>query len=48
VLADAGKSRELRDQLVDPTYQKPELLATAPNQPWSRGITRLLGPAKWT
>jgi len=48
VLAQAGESRERRDQLVHPTYQKPELLATAPNQLWSWDITKLLGPAKWT
>jgi transposase InsO family protein len=29
-------------------FQKPELLATAPNQLWSWDITKLLGPAKWT
>ena len=43
-----GESRERRDQLVHPAYQKPELLATAPNQLWSWDITKLLGPAKWT
>ena len=31
-----------------PQYQKPELLATAPNQLWSWDITKLRGPAKWT
>src|SRR2546422_9457870 len=35
-------------QLTHPPYQKPELLATAPNQLWSWDITKLLGPAKWT
>lgn len=40
--------RERRDQLRHPTYQKPELLATAPNQVWSWDITKLLGPVKWT
>jgi putative transposase len=29
-------------------YQKPELLATAPNQVWSWDITTLRGPVKWT
>ena len=43
-----GESRERRDQLTHPPYQKPELLATAPNQLWSWDITKLLGPAKWT
>ena len=34
-----------RDQLTHPAYQKPELLATAPNQLWSWDITKLRGPA---
>jgi putative transposase len=48
LLEQQGESRERRDQLVHPAYQKPELLATAPNQLWSWDITKLLGPAKWT
>jgi putative transposase len=48
ILEHEGESRERRDQLVHPPYQKPELLATAPNQLWSWDITKLLGPAKWT
>ena len=48
LLAERGESRERRDQLTHPRYQKPELLATAPNQLWSWDITKLLGPAKWT
>jgi putative transposase len=48
ILQQQGESRERRDQLVHPAYQKPELLATAPNQLWSWDITKLLGPAKWT
>ncbi|HSH81122.1 MAG TPA: IS3 family transposase [Herpetosiphonaceae bacterium] len=48
LLAAAGETRARRDQLVHPTYTKPELLATAPNQVWSWDITKLLGPAKWT
>jgi putative transposase len=48
ILEQDGESRERRDQLVHPPYQKPELLATAPNQLWSWDITKLLGPAKWT
>src|ERR1035437_1952600 len=31
-----------------PPYQKPELLATGPNQLWSWDITKLKGSAKWT
>ena len=47
-LKQQGESRERRDQLTHPPYQKPELLATAPNQLWSWDITKLLGPATWT
>ena len=39
-----GESHERRDQLTHPPYQKPELLATAPNQLWSWDITKLLRP----
>jgi len=48
LLEQRGESRERRDQLTHPPYQKPELLATAPNRLWSWDITKLLGPAKWT
>jgi putative transposase len=48
LLAEHGEVRERRDQLTHPPYQKPELMATAPNQLWSWDITKLLGPAKWT
>jgi putative transposase len=48
ILAGEGEARERRDQLTHPFYQKPQLLATAPNQLWSWDITKLLGPAKWT
>ena len=44
LLAEHGEVRERRDQLTHPPYQKPELLATAPNQLWSWDITKLLGP----
>jgi len=43
-----GEVRERRDQLRHPTYHKPQLVATAPNQVRSWDITKLLGPAKWT
>src|ERR1700751_4527561 len=36
------------DTMLHPPYQRPELLATAPNQLWSWDITKLLGPATWT
>jgi len=48
VLAEHDEVRERRDQLRHPVYQKPELLAQAPNQVWSWDITKLMGPAKWT
>jgi putative transposase len=48
VLQVDGSTRERRDQLIHPPYQKPELLATVPNQLWSWDITKLRGPAKWT
>jgi putative transposase len=48
LLAAEGETRERRDQLTHPSYQKPQLLATAPNQLWSWDITKLLGPVKWT
>ena len=48
ILAEHGEVRERRDQLRHPEYDKPELLATAPNQLWSWDVTKLRGPAKWT
>jgi putative transposase len=48
VLEANQEVKERRDQLRHPSYQKPELLATAPNQVWSWDITKLLGPVKWT
>ena len=48
VLVSRREVRERRDQLRHPNYQKPELLATVPNQVWSWDITKLLGPVKWT
>jgi putative transposase len=48
LLEAQGEVRERRDQLTHPPYQKPELMATAPNRLWSWDITKLLGPAKWT
>ena len=48
ILGEDQASRERRNQLRHPTYKKPELLATGPNQVWSWDITKLLGPHKWT
>jgi putative transposase len=47
ILEAAGEVRERRDQLRHPAYQKPELLAEAPNRVWSWDITKLRGPVKW-
>jgi transposase InsO family protein len=43
-----GDVKERRRHVKRPNYEKPELLATAPNQVWSWDITKLKGPAKWT
>ena len=48
LLAEAGEVRERRAQRRHPSYWKPQLLATGPNQLWSWDITKLPGPAKWT
>ena len=48
LLAERGEVRERRNQLAHPPYQKPELLATRPNELWSWDITKLRGPVKWT
>jgi putative transposase len=48
ILAELAPVRERRNQLTHPTYRKPELIATAPNEVWSWDITKLRGPAKWT
>ena len=48
LLASRGEARERRAQRRHPTYPRPELLATAPNQLWSWDITKLKGPVKWT
>jgi putative transposase len=48
ILNEHNEVSERRNQLEHPTYTKPELLATGPNQLWSWDITKLKGPAKWT
>jgi len=48
ILDQHGEVKERRNQLSHPLYQKPELLATGPNQVWSWDITKLLGPVKWS
>lgn len=46
ILAAHDEVRERRRIRRHPAYQKPELLATAPNQVWSWDITYLRGPQK--
>jgi len=48
ILSANKEVRERRNQLRHPQYEKPELLATGPNQVWSWDITKLKGPVKWT
>jgi putative transposase len=47
ILASNDEVRERRDQLRHPSYSKPELMATRPNQVWSWDVTKLKGPIKW-
>ena len=48
-ILDANQEvRERRNQRRHPVYQKPELLATGPNEVWTGDITKLKGPRKWT
>lgn len=48
ILKDNDQVRERRNIKRSNNYQKPELLATKPNQVWSWDITKLKGPQKWT
>lgn len=48
VLAENHEVRERRQQASRPTYARPELLATRPNELWSWDITKLRGPTKWS
>jgi putative transposase len=45
--AHHGGVRERRNQLTNPPYAKPELLAERPNELRSWDISKLKGPAKW-
>lgn len=47
VLEKHGEVKERRRQVRRPAYEKPEILATGPNQVWSWDITKLKGPQKW-
>ena len=46
--AEHGDVKERRRQVRRPVYEKPELLASKPNEVWSWDITKLKGPVKWT
>lgn len=48
ILAERGELRERRQLSRSNAYQKPELLATNPNQVWSWDISKLKGPQKWS
>ena len=48
ILRENRQVRERRNQRRHPSYRKPELLATGPNQVWSWDMTKLRGPVKWT
>ena len=48
ILNAEGEVKERRRQRNHTKYNKPELLATAPNQLWSWDITKLKGPKKWS
>jgi putative transposase len=47
ILHSRGEVKERRAQRRHPNYQRPELMATAPNQVWSWDITRLRTYDKW-
>lgn len=47
ILDEHQEVQQRRQQRSHPTYQKPELLATGPNQLWSWDISQLKGPQKW-
>jgi putative transposase len=47
ILHQHNEVRERRNQRRHPSYTKPELLATEPNELWSWDITKLRGPVTW-
>jgi len=47
ILKAEKQVRQRRHEREHPAYQKPELLATGPNQVWSWDITRIKGPKPW-
>ncbi len=48
ILHENDQVQERRNQRHHPSYTRPELLATKPNQLWSWDITKLRGPASWS
>ena len=48
ILEQEGATRERRGGAIHQIYQKPELLANAPNQLWCWDITKLRWPEKYT
>ena len=48
ILGKHKQVKERRRQRQHPTYTKPELLATGPNQVWSWDISKLRGPTTWS
>ena len=48
ILDKHNEVKQRRKQVNRLYYEKPELLAAAPNQVWSWDITKLKGPVKWT
>ena len=47
ILRENEEVKERRHQRRHPVYQRPELLATGPNQVWTWDITKLKGPQPW-
>jgi len=47
ILKAEKQVRQRQHEREHPVYQKPELLATGPNQVWSWDITRIKGPKPW-
>lgn len=48
ILDKNSQVKERRNQRQHPTYTRPELLATGPNQVWSWDISKLRGPVTWS
>ena len=48
VLDEYKEVKERRNVLSHPKYEKPELLATGPNELYSWDISKMRGPQKWT